>query len=89
MDKTSELIKKRKDKFDMLKQSGLKLYPNDFKVSHSINDIKTLVEKAPKTLKSDSPLFAVAGRMMAINRFGKTMFIRFRDRTGQLQAYIR
>ena len=89
MQKTSELIKKRKDKFDRLKQSGLKLFPNDFKVSHSINDIKTLVEKAPKTLKSDSPLFAVAGRMVAINRFGKTTFIRFRDRTGQLQAYIR
>ncbi|MGD9005774.1 MAG: lysine--tRNA ligase [Desulfobacterales bacterium] len=89
MEKTSELIKKRKDKFDMLKQSGLKLFPNDFKVSHSINDIKALVEKAPETLKLDSPLFAVAGRMMAINRFGKTTFIRFRDRTGQLQAYIR
>jgi lysyl-tRNA synthetase class 2 len=27
--------------------------------------------------------------MMAINRFGKTAFIRFRDRSGQLQAYIR
>jgi lysyl-tRNA synthetase class 2 len=26
---------------------------------------------------------------MAINRFGKAAFIRFRDRTGQLQAYIR
>jgi lysyl-tRNA synthetase class 2 len=26
---------------------------------------------------------------MAINLFGKTAFIRFRDRTGQLQAYIR
>jgi lysyl-tRNA synthetase class 2 len=89
MEKTSELIKKRKDKFDMLKQSGLKIFPNDFKVSHSINDIKALVEKAPETLKLDSPLLAVAGRMMAINRFGKTTFIRFRDRTGQLQAYIR
>ena len=27
--------------------------------------------------------------MMAINRFGKASFIRFRDRTGQLQAYVR
>ena len=26
---------------------------------------------------------------MAINRFGKASFIRFRDRTGQLQAYVR
>lgn len=89
MEKTSELIQKRKDKFNKLKQSGLKLFPNDFKVSHSINDIKTLVEKAPETLKANSPLFAVAGRMVAVNRFGKTTFIRFRDRTGQLQAYIR
>ena len=29
------------------------------------------------------------GRMMAVNRFGKSAFIRFRDRTGQMQAYIR
>ena len=89
MEKTSELIKKRKDKSNALKQSGLKLFPNDFKVSHSINEIQTFVEKTPQALKTDSPPFAVAGRMVAINRFGKTAFIRFRDRTGQLQAYIR
>jgi len=89
MVKTSELIQKRKDKFDTLKQSKLQLFPNDFRVSHTVNEIKALVEKSPETLKADSPSFAVAGRMVAINRFGKTVFIRFRDRTGQLQAYIR
>ena len=26
---------------------------------------------------------------MAINRFGKSAFIRFKDRTGQIQAYVR
>ncbi|MFA7425729.1 MAG: lysine--tRNA ligase, partial [Desulfosarcinaceae bacterium] len=30
-----------------------------------------------------------AGRIMAINRFGKAAFIRLRDRTGQIQAYLR
>ncbi len=89
MVKTSEIIQKRKDKFDTLKQSKLQLFPNDFRVSHTVNEIKALVEKSPETLKADSPSFAVAGRMVAINRFGKTVFIRFRDRTGQLQAYIR
>ncbi len=89
MVKTSELIQKRKDKFNTLKQSNLQLFPNDFRVSHAVNEIKALVEKTPETLKADSPSFAVAGRMVAINRFGKTVFIRFRDRTGQLQAYIR
>ena len=89
MVKTSELIQKRKDKFNTLKQSNLQLFPNDFRVSHAVNEIKALVEKTPETLKADSPSFAVAGRMVAINRFGKTVFIRFRDRTGQLEAYIR
>jgi lysyl-tRNA synthetase class 2 len=89
MEKTSELIEKRKHKFKTLRQSDLQLFPNDFRVSHTINEIQTIIEKTPETLKSDSPSFAVAGRMVAINRFGKTTFIRFRDRSGQLQAYIR
>jgi lysyl-tRNA synthetase class 2 len=89
MEKTSELLQKRKNKFNTLKQSALELFPNDFRVSHSVNEVKQVVEKKPETLKADAPSFAVAGRMMAINRFGKTTFIRFRDRSGQLQAYIR
>ncbi|MDX1707664.1 MAG: lysine--tRNA ligase [Desulfobacterales bacterium] len=89
MEKTSELIQKRRKKFNTLEKSDLQLFPNDFKVSHSVYEIKTLAENSPEALKAKSPLFAVAGRMMAINRFGKTTFIRFRDRTGQLQAYIR
>ena len=40
-------------------------------------------------LSEDGHVFVVAGRMMAINRFGKASFIRFRDRTGQLQAYVK
>jgi len=89
MEKTSELIQKRKDKFDLLKQNNPQLFPNDFKVSHTINEIHGIVDKTPKAVKEDEPIFNLAGRMMAINRFGKTAFIRFRDRSGQLQAYIR
>ena len=89
MEKTSELIQKRKDKFDELKLNNLQLFPNDFKVSHTLNEIHGIIEKTPETVKEDEPVFNVAGRMMAINRFGKTAFIRFRDRSGQLQAYIR
>jgi lysyl-tRNA synthetase class 2 len=47
------------------------------------------IENSPDSLTQDDPVFIVAGRMMAVNRFGKTAFIRFRDRTGQLQAYVR
>ncbi len=43
---------------------------------------------AEKISESDNQ-YALTGRIMAINRFGKSAFIRFRDRTGQLQAYVR
>ena len=89
MEKASELIQKRRDKFDALRRSNIQLFPNDFKFSHTIDQIQGLIERQPETIKDDAPVFAVAGRVMAINRFGKAAFIRFRDRTGQLQAYIR
>jgi lysyl-tRNA synthetase class 2 len=89
MEKTSELIQKRYDKLNGLRESQIQLFPNDFKVSHSIRDIQGLIDNEPKALKDESRIFAVAGRVMAINRFGKAAFIRFKDRSGQLQAYIR
>jgi lysyl-tRNA synthetase class 2 len=89
MEKASELIQKRRDKFDELRQSNVQLFPNDFNLSHAIDQIHEFIERQPEAIKDDSPVFAVAGRVMAINRFGKAAFIRFRDRTGQLQAYIR
>ena len=89
MEKTSELIQKRKDKIDQLKSSHLPLYPNDFKISHTISDILGIIDKTPEKVNEEEPIFSVAGRIMAINRFGKAAFIRFRDSSGQLQAYIR
>ena len=89
MEKTSELIQQRRDKLNGLKQSDIQLYPNDFKVSHTIHEIQSIIENQSKALEEESPVFAVAGRVMAINRFGKAAFIRFKDRSGQLQAYIR
>ena len=89
MDKTSDLIQKRHDKLNVLKKSQIQLFPNDFKVSHTIKEIQSIIERESKALKDESPIFAVAGRIMAVNRFGKAAFIRFKDRSGQLQAYIR
>jgi len=89
MDKKSDIIEKRKKKLLDLKRNNINLYPNDFVVLHTVRDINKAIEDAPDSLTEDGPVFVVAGRMMAINRFGKASFIRFRDRTGQLQAYVR
>lgn len=88
MSHKKDVIEKRKEKNQQLEESGVMLFPNDAKVTHTIKDIKQLLEKQSGEATEDK-LFSVAGRMMAVNRFGKSAFIRFRDRSGQLQAYIR
>ena len=75
MEKAGDLIQKRRDKFDELRQSNVQLFPNDFNPSHTIDEIHGLIERRPETIKDDSPVFAVAGRVIAINRFGKAAFI--------------
>jgi lysyl-tRNA synthetase class 2 len=89
MDKKSAIIENRKKKLEDLKNNNINLFPNDFEVLHTVRDIMKAIENSPDSLTQDGPVFIVSGRMMAVNRFGKTAFIRFRDRTGQLQAYVR
>jgi lysyl-tRNA synthetase class 2 len=89
MNKKSTIIENRKKKLEDLKNNNINLFPNDFEVLHTVRDIIKATEDSPGSLTQDDPVFIVAGRMMAINRFGKAAFIRFKDRTGQLQAYVR
>jgi lysyl-tRNA synthetase class 2 len=89
METASDLVQKRHEKIEALKRAGLNLYPNDFKASHTIAEIREILRSAPETLTEQGPCFAVAGRMMAVNHFGKAAFVRVRDRSGQLQVYLR
>ncbi len=89
MDNAKDVLSKRKEKADGLKASGVNLFPNGVTVSHTIKDIDDYIRNLPETQKEDSTEFTVAGRIMAINSFGKSAFIRFKDRTGIVQAYVR
>lgn len=88
-DSTSKITQARKEKIESLKQSGVTLYPNDFKVSHTIDRLHYRIEESPETLGEEGASFAVAGRIMAVNKMGKSSFVRFKDGTGQIQAYIK
>ncbi len=89
MDTVKDLLGKRKAKAEGLKADGVNLFPSGIAVAHTIRDIGNHLKALPKDQQEDSERFDVAGRMMAINRFGKSAFIRFKDRTGLLQAYVR
>jgi lysyl-tRNA synthetase, class II len=87
-DKTSDLISQRKQKIASLREQGVNPFPNGYEVVHTVSDI--LHETGNSTGEPDpQAAYTTAGRIMAINSFGKSAFIRFRDRTGQMQAYIR
>ncbi|GAB6097886.1 lysine--tRNA ligase [Desulfatiferula olefinivorans] len=84
----NDVIEKRKIKNAELREAGVNLFPNDFSVEHTIREVTEAVAASPERFETDGPVFVLAGRMMAINKMGKSSFIRFKDRTGQLQAYI-
>jgi len=88
MDKESNLIQLRKEKIIDLKNSGVNLYPNDFKPSCSIKALKKTIEENPETLGEKGDEFFMAGRMMAVNIMGKSSFIRFKEGAEQLQVYV-
>ncbi len=82
-----DLLEKRKEKIEALK-NNINIFPNGYKVLHTVSDILKITEEAPESLAEDDKVFTPAGRIMAVNMFGKSAFIRFKDRTGKLQAYI-
>ena len=88
MDETSEVIRHRREKARALADQKIELYPNDFRVSHTISAVRDYIDQQAGTESRDA-VFAVAGRIVALRSFGKAAFIQFRDYTGELQAYIK
>ncbi len=88
MDKDSQIIQLRKEKIQAIKESGVPLYPNDFKPSCTLAQLKQTIAEEPAALGEHGQTFQVAGRIMAINRMGKSSFVRFKDGSDAMQVYI-
>jgi lysyl-tRNA synthetase class 2 len=87
-EKPVDLLAGRRQKIESLRSDGVNPFPSGFQVLHTVSDVLQATEKSGADGDSGDT-FTVTGRMMAINRFGKSAFIRFRDRSGQMQAYVR
>jgi len=88
MGQKSKLIQVRKEKINELKEKGINLYPNDFKPSCSVKELRKIIDKRPDSLGEKGDEFSMAGRMMAINKMGKSSFVRFKDGSDQFQVYL-
>ena len=86
----NEQFEQRKEKLEQLKDSGINPFANDFKPTHLASDlISKYSELSEDELKDSSDEFSLAGRVMAIRDFGKSLFFHIADRSGRIQGYIK
>jgi lysyl-tRNA synthetase class 2 len=95
-----ELIAERQRKADELRALGRNPYANGFQPTHTAAEITArfpgpppAAEAAPgkgaeiQLLAEDR--FRVAGRVVAHRGFGKAIFVKLRDRTGEIQIFVK
>ena len=94
MDQLNQLLMQRRKKSDELAEMQVNLYANDFKPTHHISEVLLSgsaneavadLEDAPNVRAS----FKVAGRILALRKFGKASFLHIQDETGKIQIYIK
>ncbi|MDX9744942.1 MAG: lysine--tRNA ligase [Syntrophales bacterium] len=85
----SELLKRRLEKIESLKEDGIALYPNRFRYKDNAAALLARFENKENDVLSEvNEIFTVAGRLMAVRDFGKAAFVKVQDRTGSIQGYI-
>ena len=86
----NEQFEQRRAKLEELKDSGINPFANDFKPTHLATDlISKYGELSEEEIKGIADEFSLAGRVMSIRDFGKSLFFHISDRSGKIQGYIK
>jgi len=86
----NEQFEQRKEKLEQLKDSGINPFANDFKPTHLASElISQYGELSEDELKEQSEEFSLAGRVMAIRDFGKSLFFHIADRSDGYRATLK
>ena len=87
-DDSNQVIAQRRQKAAELAAQGTNLYANDFTPGHRIIDLLPVDD-----FDHEAPLaggtMAVAGRIMALRRFGKAAFLQLQDGSGKIQIHVK
>ncbi|MFC1837264.1 lysine--tRNA ligase [Thermodesulfobacteriota bacterium] len=94
MDQLNQILMQRRKKADELAEMRVELYANDFKPTHHISEVlssasanETLLEIEDSAVVRST--FKVAGRILAMRKFGKASFLHIQDETGKIQIYVK
>jgi lysyl-tRNA synthetase, class II len=90
MSEDNQTLVQRKEKAESLADLGVKLYINSFKPANAIAEL--LPKGADLKAQDTDPagiVYSVAGRVMAMRKFGKAAFCTVADSSGQIQVYVK
>ncbi len=87
MKELNQILQQRRKKAEELSEMGVNIYSNDFRPTHHVTDA------LPADDNPDTPLvegsMALAGRIIAMRKFGKAAFLHIQDETGRIQLYLK
>jgi lysyl-tRNA synthetase class 2 len=86
----SDLFKLRQEKLKQIEALGQQAYPNSYKATHTIPEIRAKYDEATgEALEAERIHVSVAGRLMAIRGQGKAGFAHLQQNGERLQIYVR
>jgi lysyl-tRNA synthetase class 2 len=94
MDQLNQLLIQRRKKADELAELNVNLYANDFKPTHHISEVLSSVSANEVAADIEDgqnvrTIFKVAGRILAMRKFGKASFLHIQDDSGRMQIYVK
>ncbi len=90
MDELNEQRQQRIKKLELLREAGVAPYGSRFEVKDRAGDLLTRHgEKSRETLEQEKISCTLAGRVVALRRFGKAGFAVLQDGSERLQVYLK
>jgi lysyl-tRNA synthetase, class II len=89
MEDLNLVMRERLLKAQELERAEIALFPNSYAVPHQIGNIlREYSDKSAEELEQSTAAFVIAGRILAIRTFGKSIFMHLLDTGGKLQIYL-
>jgi len=86
----TQVLKQRREKADFLAELGVNLYSNSFTPDNRIKQLLPQGEHLEAETQSETNYtYSIAGRIMAMRKFGKAAFMQLADSSGRIQVYIK
>jgi lysyl-tRNA synthetase class 2 len=89
MEDLNAVMRERMQKAEEMEKEGTSLFPNGLPVSDGIRELLRSGEgRSAEELEANSSSYTIAGRVLSIRSFGKSVFMHVLDAGGKIQVYM-